>query len=113
MDLQKKRLIELLSGYSIDTPVDVEYVADHLLTNNVIVLPCKVGQTVYFVYETENETMFVDKGKVEGFSFDENGVWFRAIYEHLSSYWHTALSIGDTVFFTKKDAEKALKERES
>lgn len=33
----RERLIELLTGYSIDTPPDVEYVADHLIANGVTV----------------------------------------------------------------------------
>ena len=33
----RDRLIELLSGKSIDTEADVEYVADYLLANSVIV----------------------------------------------------------------------------
>lgn len=78
----------------------------------IVELPCKVGDTIYFVYETDNDTMFIDKGKVEGFSIgDKNeGIWFRGIYENLSSYWHTALSINDTVFLTKEQAEEKLKE---
>jgi hypothetical protein len=38
----RERLIELLSGKSIDTEADVEYVADYLLANGVIkVVRCK------------------------------------------------------------------------
>jgi hypothetical protein len=73
-------------------------------------LPCKVGDKVYFAYETDNETMFIDTGEIQSFSVDENGVWFRVKYEHLSSYWHTSLSLGDTVFLTKEEAERKLKE---
>ena len=36
MDVREK-LIDLLTGYSIDTQPDVEYVADHLITNGVTV----------------------------------------------------------------------------
>ena len=36
MDVREK-LIDLLSGYSIDTQPDVEYVADHLISNGVTV----------------------------------------------------------------------------
>ena len=75
-------------------------------------LPCKVWDTVYFIYETDNDTMFIDKGKIETFSIGDvnEGIWFMAIYENLSSYWHTSLSLGDTVFLTKEDAEAKLKE---
>ena len=33
----RERLIDLLTGYSIDTKPDVEYVADHLIANGVTV----------------------------------------------------------------------------
>lgn len=83
---------------------------DAIENGTLIELPCKVGDTVWFVYETENNTMFIDKGIIQGFSYDEAGVWFRATYECLSSYWHTALSIGETVFLTKTEAEARVKE---
>lgn len=35
---ERKKLIWLLSGKSLDTPSDVEYVADWLLTNGISVL---------------------------------------------------------------------------
>ena len=82
---------------------------DKIENGTLIELPCKVGDVVYFVYETDNDKMFIDKGLIESFSYDEAKVWFRAIYENLSSYWHTVLSIGDTVFLTKAEAETWLK----
>ena len=45
MDVREK-LIDLLTGYSIDTHPDVEYVADHLIRNGVTVqewIPVKDG----------------------------------------------------------------------
>ena len=42
----RDRLIELIKGgsqYICDDAVLIERIADHLLTNGVIVLPCKVG----------------------------------------------------------------------
>ena len=36
MDVREK-LIDLLTGHSIDTQQDVEYVADHLIANGVTV----------------------------------------------------------------------------
>ena len=46
----KERLIELLSGKSLDTTADVEYVAEFLLENGVMVSSCNVGETVYCIY---------------------------------------------------------------
>ena len=33
----REKLVDLLTGYSIDTQQDVEYVADHLISNGVTV----------------------------------------------------------------------------
>ena len=76
--------------------------ADYLLANGVIVLPCKVGDTIYqidgvriyasTIYEityTENKVIFVTGNVV----FDER-------------------AINNSIFLTREEAEKALKERE-
>ena len=76
----------------------------------LIELPCKVGDKVWFVYETVKDEMFLDEGIIESFSFDDCGLWFYAIYESGLTYWHTVLSIGDREFLTKAEAEKKLEE---
>ena len=77
MDVREK-LVELLTGYSIDTQQDVEYVADHLIANGVTVQEldgCKYCKE----YEDLPEH-FID-GKPVGRVFDtciqpnENGLW--------------------------------------
>ena len=57
----RDRLIKLLqefadgtyssNGYIVDN-TQVDDVADHLLANGVIVPPCKVGTTLYFLYNS-------------------------------------------------------------
>ena len=79
------------------------YFADYLLANGVIVLPCKVGDDIYRVGKGEiwewqiamayihpDETVYVDDSENE----------------------FTEKDIGKTVFLTKEEAEKALKERD-
>ena len=81
----------------------VEYLTDYLLEHGVIVLPCKVGDTIYqtdgvriytsTIYEityTANKVIFVTENVV----FDER-------------------AINNSIFLTREEAEKALKERES
>jgi len=48
---QRIRLVELLFGYSLDTIKDVEYVADHLIAQNVLALPCPIGTPVWALEE--------------------------------------------------------------
>ena len=81
----------------------VEHLTDYLLEHGVIVLPCKVGDTIYqtdgvriytsTIYEityTANKVIFVTENVV----FDER-------------------AINNSIFLTREEAEKALKERES
>ena len=45
MDVREK-LVELLTGYSIDTPSDVEYVVNHLIAHGVTVQECAYWQYI-------------------------------------------------------------------
>lgn len=87
-----------------------EIIADYFLANGGIIPPCKVGDTVYTeVYgEIEGfvvlsiELAYTSKG-FEGEFVSNNGK-----YPMLFSFEN----IGKTVFLSKEDAERALKERE-
>ncbi len=99
----RERLIELLelekafSRYLTDDERRGK-LADYLLENGVIVLPCKVGDTVYELkyYHccTNPELDFYDID-VKTFGLDMLN------------------KIGKTVFLTHEEAEQALKEREN
>ena len=66
-----------------------------LQVDNVIVLPCKVGDTVY---QIDAERVF--KSKIKAFVYDTENFAFDE------------RAIGKTVFLSSEEAEKALKERE-
>ena len=108
---EKQELLDFLTA-DLDEAIDmsggtqfngtVEHLADYLLEHGVIVLPCKVGDTIYqidgvriyasTIYEityTENKVIFVTGNVV----FDER-------------------AINNSIFLTREEAEKALKERE-
>ena len=83
---------------------DVEkFVADYLFENGVIVPPCKVGDTVYFVGKITKQIVSI---KVVTISASGNDV-----YLHLEngSWVSCSQHIGKTVFLTREEAEKALK----
>lgn len=120
----RDRLIELLSGKSIDTVADVEYVADHLLANGVIVPPCKVGDVVYIknrpliisFLHIENEVHYViqfDCDDCGDCPFYEDDVSFEGEHDckTMGYIQFTEKDIGKTVFLTKEEAEQALAER--
>ena len=121
----RERLIELLKK-PIYPKVGVdpaEVVADFLLDNGVIVLPCKVGDTLWVlwsltkarkkeVYPVEVYALRYDDKKnnmrvcVEGcFKYHEN-------YKHFYRGTFLWENVGKTVFLTLEEAEKALAEKE-
>lgn len=75
----------------------------------LIRLPCKVGDTVYCTEFMED--MGIIKGNVCGVSLDKK-VWISVRYENGLLYHHPEKTIGKTLFLTREEAEKSLKEME-
>ena len=113
----RERLIGLLSDYDFDStfcnicerPDDCavcgsERLADYLIAHGVIVPPCKVGDTVYHLYPKQgikaNKVKRIQVGTYGMMIADRNGV-FRAE------------EINKTVFLTREEAERALKEQKN
>ena len=78
----------------------------------VVVLPCKVGDTVYFVNAKQ-----ILEFAVVGYAVDETGIsWVYS--EHVDKTGHTNERtfspdrFGKNTFFTREEAEKALAEME-
>ena len=98
----RDKLIELMER-AINGSCQVEDVTDYLLENSVIVPPCKVGQTVYVIW----------------FSDDTNGYKMAAhkvmdistkyIWLDENDFYYPLTAIGEEIFFTKEEAEMALK----
>ena len=92
----RDRLVELIS--EIVHPYFAEGIADKLIENGVIVLPCKVGKNVYHVCKRQyavdgNRKLWVEDWVIVIHAFD-----YSMIPE-----------IGKTVFLTREEAEQALK----
>lgn len=114
------RLIELIKAYldenvfiypaDFDTEYGIccEHLADHLLADGVIVLPAKVGDTVWSKEAEPYKVISVE--------------WFSMKVTHLhcvsliANIRHTfsvgKRSLGKTVFLTREEAERALKEKQ-
>lgn len=77
-------------------------------------LPCKVGTTVFFVRE-QTDGKELDIGKISSFGIDgDNVTWIFVRYESdLFYWWHPITDLNNTVFLSREEAERALKERES
>lgn len=94
----RDRLIELIQE-AVGGSTQHYALADHLLANGVIVLPCKVGDVVYTnIIGTGLQNSFrVERVDLLGFS--------NEIY---SWTWH---QLGKSVFLSIEEAERALAER--
>ena len=101
-------MIELIRHrrYSYDNilGIDCGTIADHLLANGVVVLPCKVGDTVYRISQKFcTKTKYVQKTKISRITIDDDGIWLFCECNP------TAKCIfGKTVFLTREEAEAAL-----
>ena len=92
-----------------------DVIADHLLAEGVIVPPCKVGQTVFYLtsIDTEKELNVreIFQGYVVANAYDGKSIWLSVKYTNGLFYYHDSKDFGKTVFLTKEEAEKALAER--
>ena len=115
----RERLIDLIRGakkHTKNANSDLErnmIFADYLLEHGVTALPCKVGDRLYEV--TGRKTVSVYKVRairVELFGlFIEWDIVEGFVWQSLSGI--NADEIGKTVFLTREEAERALKERKN
>jgi hypothetical protein len=117
--MSKERLVELIGqaksveASGIDCEVTDEYIADHLLASEeVIVLPFKIGQTLYdisefldgtaspIMYELCSPSIEIDRVTEDVYLISYDGCY---IYPD---------EIGKTILFSREEAEKKLEEGE-
>lgn len=83
------------------------FYVDDLIDNGVLAPPCKVGDKVFFVHESqEGVDGWIDEGTVTSICYDGEGFDFRAVYESGLTFWHKPND--GFCFFNKSEAEKAL-----
>ncbi len=80
-----------------------EYTADHIFADGWIRLPCKVGDTLYYIPFGSTVT----KWEIRSIEIMQDDIVF-----HCGRTFFLKYDIGKTVFLTKEEAENALKERE-
>ena len=108
----RDRLIELMyKTNEVFANVDcteeeaIVLLADYLLENGVIVPPVKVGQILYVI-----ESGAIYEAKVKDYKYcsnSNNGVHWHIIFEELFAM--SEAHIGKSVFYTREEAEAALK----
>lgn len=131
---ERERLIELCKKankewlekeYNGETKKSIStYVADYLLDNGVIVPPCKVGDKVYVIEQCGcYSTNYAEKChkrqencntkkylRVVALPAISGGKCLKLFERPFKKEW--IFKVGKTVFLTREEAEKALKERE-
>lgn len=118
----RDRLIELLES----TPTDfdgnrnVVIIAEHLIKNGVIVPPCKVGDTVYYVHETYWDEDYENYITTEKYKQSILQVVDRPNHEtnlmlEIKEFNYTLIDdyLKGDIFLTREEAEQALAERKS
>lgn len=110
---ERERLIEICDTNNgwVDE-VTAEKFADYLLANNVIILPCKVGDTIYGI-----TIGGVSNLKIEQIHCWSNGMWKFNCWggkgKYRVGYEFSIDDFGKTVFLSKEEAEQALKEEQN
>lgn len=104
---ERERLIELRKQYGYGTD---NYFADNFLTNGVIVLPCKLYDTVYLLVKGKAEVFEATVGR---FSINQKCELIIVI-DHKEDGWRRTgnykwSSFGKWVFLNKEDAERKLR----
>jgi hypothetical protein len=117
MDM-KEKLVELLDdiqrcgegytdheiyGMRLPDTVSNEDVADHLIANGVTVLPCNVGDKIYYI---NIYTGKIDEDTVKFLTITKNGAKPILTYHNIK-FWDF-YELGKTAFLTKDEAEAAL-----
>ena len=118
MDI-KEKLVELLktsptrNGYT-----DLEDIADHLIANGVVVLPCKIGDKVYVNYIYGRNKIITDSQMVcsieQTVGVNDESYWKVCVKQvnekgYIVYHEYTEDDFGKTVFFTREEAEASLR----
>ena len=112
----RDRLIELIYSankkFTDENIADEEVVkilADYLIENGAILPPCNVGDDIWIVKCYEGKPLGIVKDKVQMIGITSRGFHIKARNHHDHNKMYM---LGKTVFLTREDAEKALRERE-
>jgi hypothetical protein len=91
----------------------LENIADYLLANGVIPLPCKFQQEVYVLPTINNNLPEITKMKCIGFILSCDMYNANLVNDKNKLYQPCFGDFGKTVFITKEEAEEKLKERDN
>ncbi len=110
---QRERLVELLKetfeytrGTCIDFDEAAEINADYLMSNNVVVLPLKVGSTIYRLDLINNKIIDWTIARID--IYEDEVVYCDDCF---NVFTDEEFGVREGVFLTLEEAEKALNEK--
>ena len=110
----RDRLITLLEeadGQVNNYVPSLEMIADYLIEHGVIVLPCKFLSKCYVLPTIDNNLPDITEMKCLGFILSHHSYNANLVTEKNKLYQPCFGAFGKSVFLTREEAEKALKER--
>ena len=115
----REKLVKLLktsptrNGYT-----DLGDIADHLIANGVVVLPCKIGDKVYVNYIYGRNKIITDSQMVcsieQTVGVNDESYWKVCVKQviekgYIVYHEYTEDDFGKTVFLTREEAEASLR----
>ena len=115
----REKLVKLLktsptrNGYT-----DIGDIADHLIANGVMVLPCKIGDKVYVNYIYGRNKIITDSQMVcsieQTVGVNDESYWKVCVKQviekgYIVYHEYTEDDFGKTVFLTREEAETSLR----
>ena len=111
--LEPEETKDLIEAYKVSLARNVEY--GTLEEQGLLIkLPCKVGDTIYFIKSFKDE--LIVKATIENIHIWSSGhIKIESHTDRSSKYWTgqewSIKDIGKTVFLTREEAEKHLEEK--
>lgn len=113
---QRERLVELLNAeisHLVLSDIDlvwtcerINYLADYLMSNNVVVLPLKVGSTIYRLDLINNKIIDWTIARID--IYEDEVVYCDDCF---NVFTEEEFGVREGVFLTLEEAEKALNEK--
>lgn len=99
---ERERLIELMEQ-ATNGSCHVEDVADYLLENGVVVPICKIGDTVYVIWFSDDSQSY-KMAEHTVVDISTKYIWLEE-----EELYYPLTAIGEEVFLSEEEAEQALK----
>lgn len=87
---------------------DLKKYKDLEAEGKLLKLPCKVGDTIWYVEEDDDD--YPIKLEIDSISRNDNDTWYYTYDDDSNKYGFIDSDFGETVFFSKEEAEMKLKE---